>query len=57
MLARNQAISPRAAAILADTLMDLAARVRQIENVPLRLDSPEVALGFHKLRKERHDAE
>jgi hypothetical protein len=54
---RNQAISPRAAAILAETLMDLAARVRQIENVPLRLDSPEVRLGFHELRRERHDAD
>jgi len=54
---RNQPIVPREAAHLAQVLADLAARVRQIENVPLRLDSsPEVRLGFHKLR-ERHDAE
>ena len=54
---RNQAMPPREAAHLAQVLADLAARVRQIENVPLRLDSPEVALGFRKLRRERHDAE
>jgi len=53
---RNQAIAPREAAHLAQVLADLAARVRQIESVPLRLDSPEVRLGFHKLR-EAHDVE
>ena len=53
---RNQPIVPREAAHLAQVLADLAARVRQIENVPLRLESPEVRLGFHKLR-ENHDAE
>ena len=53
---RNQPIVPREAAHLAQVLADLAARVRQIESVPLRLDSPEVALGFHRLR-ESHGAE
>jgi len=36
--------------------MDMASQVRAIENAPLRLDSPEVRLQFHKLR-ERHDAD
>jgi hypothetical protein len=54
---RNQPIVPREAAHLAQVLVDLAARVRQIENVPLRLDAPEVRLGFHELRRERHDAD
>ena len=35
---------------LAQRMMDIASQVRAMENVPLRLDSPEVRLGFHKLR-------
>jgi hypothetical protein len=54
---RNQPIVPREAAHLAQVLADLADRVRHLERVPLRLDSPEVQLGFHELRRERHDAE
>ena len=46
----------RTAGLLAEKLLALADQVRAMENVPLRLDSPEVRLGFHKLR-ERHDAE
>ena len=46
---------PREAAEFAQRLPDLASQVRAMENVPLRLDSPEVRLGFHKW--ERHDAE
>ena len=53
---RGEPIPATTAAVLAHTLMDLAERVRHIENVPLWLDAPEVRLGFHKLR-ERHDAE
>jgi hypothetical protein len=49
-------IPHRTAGLLAEKLMALADQVRAMENVPLRLDSPEVALGFHTLR-ERHDAE
>jgi hypothetical protein len=44
------------AGLLAEKLLALADQVKHMENVPLRLDSPEVRLGFHKLR-ERHDAE
>ena len=46
----------RTAGLLAEKLMALADQVKHLEVVPLRLDSPEVRLGFHKLR-ERHDAE
>ena len=46
----------RTAGLLAEKLMALADQVRAMENVPLRLDAPEVRLGLHKLR-ERHDAE
>ena len=44
------------AGLLAEKLLALADQVKHLENVPLRLDSPEVALGFHRLR-ESHDAE
>ena len=46
----------RTAGLLAEKLMALADQVKHLEVVPLRLDSPEVALGFHRLR-ESHDAE
>ena len=41
---------------MAEKLLALADQVKHLENVPLRLDSPEVRLGFHRLR-ESHDAE
>ena len=53
---RLEPIMPSVAKHIAANLLDLADRVRHMEVVPLRLDSPEVALGFHKMR-ERHDAE
>jgi hypothetical protein len=53
---RNEPIKPAGAARLAQVLMALADRVERLENIPMHLDSPEVRLGFHKLR-ERHDAE
>jgi hypothetical protein len=46
----------RTAGLLAEKLLALADQVKHLEVVPLRLESPEVRLGFHKLR-ERHDAE
>ena len=46
----------RTAGLLAEKLLALADQVKHLENVPLRLDSPEVRLGFHRLR-ENHDAE
>ena len=54
---RLEPIMPSVAKHIAANLLDLADRVRHLERVPLRLDSPEVRLGFHKLRRERHDAE
>jgi hypothetical protein len=48
---------PSVAKHLAANLLDLADRVRHLEVVPMKLDSPEVRLGFHKLSRERHDAE
>ena len=48
---RNERISVHAAACLAQQLMDLSARAEQMEIAPLRLNSPEVALGFK--RKDR----
>jgi len=54
---RLEPIMPSVAKHLAANLLDLADRVRHLERVPLRLDSPEVRLGFHELRRERHDAE
>ena len=53
---RLEPIMPSVAKHIAANLLDLADRVRHIERVPLRLDSPEVRLGFHKLR-EQHDAD
>ena len=53
---RLEPIMPSVAKHIAANLLDLADRVRHMEVVPLRLDSPEVALGFHRLR-ESHDAE
>ena len=44
------------AGLLAEKLLALADQVCAMENVPLRLDSPEVRLGFHELR-ESHDAD
>lgn len=53
---RLEPIMPSVAKHIAANLLDLADRVRAMENVPLRLDAPEVRLGFHKLR-ENHDAD
>jgi hypothetical protein len=53
---RLEPIMPSVAKHIAANLLDLADRVRHMEVVPLRLDAPEVRLGFHKLR-ENHDAE
>ena len=41
---------------LAKVLFDLGTQVRAIEEIPLRLDSPEVRLGFHRLHED-HDAD
>jgi hypothetical protein len=53
---RDEPIPPRAAANLASVLMDLAERVKLMENIPMRLDAPEVRLGFHRLHED-HDAD
>jgi hypothetical protein len=53
---RLEPIMPSVAKHIAANLLALADQVKHMENVPLRLDSPEVRLGFHKLR-ENHDAE
>ncbi len=53
---RLEPIMPSVAKHIAANLLDLADRMRHMEGVPLRLDAPEVRLGFHKLR-ENHDAE
>jgi hypothetical protein len=53
---RLEPIMPSVAKHIAANLLDLADRVRHMEVVPLRLDSPEIRLGFHKLR-ENHDAD
>ena len=53
---RGEPMPPRYAAELAQRMMDIASQVRAMENVPLRLDSPDVvAISFRKW--ERHDAE
>jgi hypothetical protein len=52
----GEGLPPRTCAILAQAMLDLSAQIAHLENVPLRLDSPEVRLGFHKLR-ESHDAD
>lgn len=43
---RKEAIQPHAVALLAQQLLDLADRVRHLEDVPLRLDHPDVVLPF-----------
>jgi len=53
---RLEPIMPSVAKHIAANLLALADQVKHMEVVPLRLDSPEVRLGFHKLR-ERHDAD
>jgi hypothetical protein len=53
---RLEPIMPSVAKHIAANLLALADQVKHLENVPLRLDSPEIRLGFHKLR-ENHDAE
>jgi hypothetical protein len=53
---RLEPIMPSVAKHIAANLLDLADRVRHLEVIPMKLDSPEVRLGFHKLR-ESHDAE
>jgi hypothetical protein len=47
---RLEPIMPSVAKHIAANLLALADQVKHLENVPLRL-------GFHKLRRERHDAE
>ena len=54
---RLEPIMPSVAKHIAANLLDLADRVRHLEVIPMKLDSPEVRLGFHELRRERHDAE
>jgi hypothetical protein len=54
---RLEPIMPSVAKHIAANLLALADRVRHLEVVPMKLDSPEVRLGFHELRRERHDAE
>lgn len=41
---RQEPLQPHAAACLAAQLLDLSRQVRAMEEVPLRLDSPEVSL-------------
>jgi len=53
---RLEPIMPSVAKHLAANLLALADQVKHMEVIPMKLDSPEVRLGFHKLR-ERHDAE
>jgi hypothetical protein len=53
---RLEPIMPSVAKHIAANLLALADQVKHLEVVPLHLDSPEVRLGFHKLR-ESHDAE
>ena len=45
------------AGLLAEKLLALADQVKHLEVIPMKLDAPEVRLGFHELRRERHDAE
>ena len=52
----GEGLPPRTCAILAQAMLDLSEQVARMEVVPLRLDAPEVRLGFHTLR-ERHDAD
>jgi hypothetical protein len=54
---RLEPIMPSVAKHIAANLLALADQVKHLENTPLRLDSPEVRLGFHELRRERHDAD
>jgi hypothetical protein len=54
---RLEPIMPSVAKHIAANLLDLADRVRHLEVIPMKLDSPEIRLGFHELRRERHDAE
>jgi len=49
---RLEPIMPSVAKHLAANLLALADQVKHMEVVPLRLDSPEVRLGFH-LQKAR----
>jgi hypothetical protein len=46
---RREPMPPQTCAHLAQVLMDLAERVGRIEEIPMRLDSPEVRLGFHRM--------
>ena len=46
---RHEPMKRQACVALAQALLDLASQVRAIEEVPLRLDSPEVRLGFHRM--------
>ena len=47
---RWQPLEPLQCAHLAQVLLDLADRVKHLEEIPLRLDSPEVRLGFHQMQ-------
>ena len=53
---RWQPLEPLQCAHLAQVLLDLADRVKHLEDVPMRLDSPEVRLDIHRLHED-HDAE
>ena len=53
---RLEPIMPSVAKHIAANLLALADQVKHMEVIPMKLDSPEVRLGFHKLR-ERHDAD
>jgi len=53
---RDEPIPARTAAALAQALLDLADRVRHLEDVPLRLDAPEVSLPFKRTDRKRTHA-
>lgn len=52
---RGEPMPPQSCAHLAQVLMDLSERVAMLEAMPLRLDSPEVRLGFHQLHMHPDD--
>jgi len=53
---RLEPIMPSVAKHIAANLLALADQVKHMEVIPMKLDSPEVRLGFHRLR-ENHDAD
>lgn len=55
--AKGEPLGPGVCATLASTLLDLSHQAAQLETRPIRLDSPEVRLGFHHQKmRERPDA-